>query len=45
LTLRCSAHNALAAEEDIGRDVMAQKRDSTRHESLTAQSEQSCQRR
>jgi hypothetical protein len=38
LTLRCSAHNALAAEEDFGREVIEQKRDSTRHESLAAQS-------
>jgi 5-methylcytosine-specific restriction endonuclease McrA len=38
LTLRCSAHNSLAAEEDFGREVMEQKRDSTRHESLAAQS-------
>jgi 5-methylcytosine-specific restriction endonuclease McrA len=45
LTLRCSAHNALAAEEDFGRDVIEQKRGSTRHESLAAQSGLSCQRR
>jgi 5-methylcytosine-specific restriction endonuclease McrA len=32
LTLR-SAHNALAAEEDFGRDIIEQKRGSTRHES------------
>ena len=38
LALRCSAHNALAAEQDFGREVIEQKRDSTRHESLAAQS-------
>jgi hypothetical protein len=38
LTLRCSAHSSLAAEEDFGREVIAQKRDSTRLESLAAQS-------
>jgi hypothetical protein len=32
LALRCAAHNALAAEEDFGREVMLQKRD-THHES------------
>jgi hypothetical protein len=37
LTLRCSAHNSLAAEEDFGRHVIEQKRGSTRHESLAAQ--------
>jgi hypothetical protein len=34
LTLRCRAHNALAAETDFGRPFMEQKRGSTRHESL-----------
>jgi 5-methylcytosine-specific restriction endonuclease McrA len=38
LTLRCSAHNSMAAERDFGREVIEQKRDSTRHESLAAQS-------
>jgi hypothetical protein len=33
LTLHCSAHNALAAELDFGRDHMAEQRDSLRHES------------
>jgi hypothetical protein len=37
LTLRCAAHNALAAERDFGRDFVTQKRDSTRHESFAAQ--------
>jgi hypothetical protein len=37
LALRCSAHHALAAEEDFGRDFVTQKRDSTRHESFAAQ--------
>jgi hypothetical protein len=32
LTLRCRAHNALAAENDFGKDVVAQARDSRRHE-------------
>jgi hypothetical protein len=33
LTLRCRAHNALAAEDDFGRDFIAVERDSTEHES------------
>ncbi|MES1187469.1 MAG: HNH endonuclease signature motif containing protein, partial [Myxococcales bacterium] len=33
LTLRCRAHNALAAETDFGRPFMEQKRGSPRHES------------
>jgi hypothetical protein len=37
LTLRCSAHNALAAERDFGLALLAQRRDSTRHETLAAQ--------
>ena len=37
LTLRCVAHNALAAEQDFGREHIAQKRDRRRHESLVAQ--------
>ena len=36
LTLRCAAHNALAAEEDFGREHIEQKRDLARHESLAA---------
>jgi hypothetical protein len=32
LTLRCRAHNALAAEQDFGRDFSELKRDSNRHE-------------
>jgi hypothetical protein len=37
LTLRCAAHNALAAEQDFGRELIARQRDSTRHESRAAQ--------
>jgi hypothetical protein len=37
LTLRCAAHNALAAEEDFGPRLMAERRESTRHEPFTAQ--------
>jgi len=37
LSLRCASHNALAAEQDFGRDRIAQKRDSSRHQSLSAQ--------
>jgi hypothetical protein len=32
LTLRCAAHNALAAEEDFGRQLIAERREATRHE-------------
>jgi hypothetical protein len=32
LSLRCTAHNALAAEEDFGREVMEEKRRSGEHE-------------
>ena len=32
VTLRCRAHNALAAEEDFGRDVVTRARDSSQHE-------------
>jgi hypothetical protein len=32
LTLRCRAHNALAAEQDFGRDFIELKRDSNAHE-------------
>jgi hypothetical protein len=39
LALRCAAHNALAAEEDLGRESMAARRDSLRHESLAAQAD------
>ena len=39
LTLRCAAHNALAAEEDFGREVIAQRRNATRHESLASQAD------
>jgi 5-methylcytosine-specific restriction endonuclease McrA len=37
LTLRCAAHNALAAEKDFGRERIARKRDSRRHESRASQ--------
>jgi hypothetical protein len=37
LTLHCRAHNALGAELDFGRDHMAQRQQSSRHESLTSQ--------
>ncbi len=39
LTLRCAAHNALAAEEDFGRQLIEQKRGRARHESLAAQAD------
>jgi hypothetical protein len=32
VTLRCRAHNALAAEEDFGRDFVSRARDSSQHE-------------
>jgi hypothetical protein len=34
LSLRCEAHNALAAEDDFGRAYIERKRDGGRHESL-----------
>jgi 5-methylcytosine-specific restriction endonuclease McrA len=37
LTLRCAAHNALAAEEDFGRERIVRKRDSLGHESCASQ--------
>lgn len=37
LTLRCAAHNALAAEQDFGRELIAKHRDGARHEALGAQ--------
>jgi hypothetical protein len=37
LTLRCAAHNALAAEQDFGRQVVLQRRGMPRHESFAAQ--------
>jgi 5-methylcytosine-specific restriction endonuclease McrA len=36
LTLRCRAHNDLAAEEDFGRDFIECARDSTEHEPWAA---------
>jgi hypothetical protein len=32
VTLRCRAHNTLAAEQDFGRDLVGHARDSTQHE-------------
>jgi hypothetical protein len=37
LTLRCAAHNALAAEEDFGRELITQTRDALSHESCASQ--------
>jgi hypothetical protein len=37
LTLRCRAHNALAAEEELGRDFVEQRRDSLGHEPFARQ--------
>ena len=37
LTLRCAAHNALAAEEDFGTELIAERRRSMRHEALATQ--------
>jgi 5-methylcytosine-specific restriction endonuclease McrA len=34
LTLRCAAHNALAAEEDFGRDLIEARKASRQHESF-----------
>ncbi|HXK17436.1 MAG TPA: HNH endonuclease [Polyangiaceae bacterium] len=45
LALRCAAHNALAAEQDFGRELVAQKRDSRRHESLSSQGQAAHDRR
>jgi 5-methylcytosine-specific restriction endonuclease McrA len=39
LTLRCAAHNALAAAEDFGRELIEQKRGHARHESLASQAD------
>jgi 5-methylcytosine-specific restriction endonuclease McrA len=39
LTLRCRAHNTLAAEADFGRDFVALARDSTDHEPWVAQAD------
>jgi hypothetical protein len=41
VTLRCRAHNALAAEEDFGRDFVTSARDSSQHE-LWARHEGPC---
>jgi 5-methylcytosine-specific restriction endonuclease McrA len=37
LTLRCAAHNALAAEEEFDARRLEQRRESTRHEALARQ--------
>jgi 5-methylcytosine-specific restriction endonuclease McrA len=37
LTLRCPPHNALAAENDFGLQLITERRDSKRHESLARQ--------
>ena len=37
VTLHCCAHNALAAELDFGREHMATRRDSPRHESMASE--------
>ena len=37
LTLRCRAHNLLAAEEELGRDFVEQRRDSLAHEPFAMQ--------
>ena len=37
LTLRCAAHNALAAEEDFDARLLEQRRESTRHEAFARQ--------
>jgi 5-methylcytosine-specific restriction endonuclease McrA len=38
LTLRCTAHNALAAEVDFGRDFIARRKDDLQHEPYSKQS-------
>ena len=42
LTLRCAAHNALAAEQDFGASFMAERRSSARHEALAVQALEGC---
>jgi hypothetical protein len=37
LTLRCRCHHALAAEEELGRELVHQKRDMLAHEPLVHQ--------
>jgi 5-methylcytosine-specific restriction endonuclease McrA len=39
LALRCAAHNALAAEEDFGREFVEGKRDGVVYESFASQSQ------
>jgi 5-methylcytosine-specific restriction endonuclease McrA len=39
LTLRCGAHNALAAEEDFGRERIVRRRDSLSHQSWASQAQ------
>jgi hypothetical protein len=42
LTLRCRAHNALAAEQDFGRNFVALARDSSQHETWAAYEAEPC---
>jgi hypothetical protein len=42
LSLRCAAHNTLAAEADFGREFIAHKKDALRHETYVKQSTSSC---
>jgi hypothetical protein len=37
LTLRCAAHNAMAAEQEFGAELIREERDAARHESLRSQ--------
>jgi 5-methylcytosine-specific restriction endonuclease McrA len=37
LTLRCAAHNALAAEDDFGREFVHARAHAGKHEPMTAQ--------
>jgi hypothetical protein len=37
LTLRCQAHNALAAEQDFGRELIDERRSAARHDSFSKQ--------
>jgi hypothetical protein len=42
LSLRCAAHNSLAAEADFGREFIAHKKDALRHETYVKQSTSRC---
>ena len=37
ITLRCQAHNALAAEEDLGRELVQERKSAARHEGFAKQ--------